>query len=56
MTSSFAGGIYKEYDVMAKEQSLTIFQTDSYPSHSMRHSTTCRLPGARVVIITIKIY
>lgn len=54
MTISCIEGIYKKYVSMAKEQNPTLFQADSYPPHSMRHSTSCHLLEAGVDIVTIK--
>ncbi len=54
MTISCVEGIYKKYVVMAKNQNSSLFRENSYPSHSMRHSTACHLLEAGVDIVTIK--
>ena len=54
MTVSCIEGIYKKYVAMAKERHPEMFLKDSYPPHSMRHSTACHLLEAGVDIVTIK--
>ena len=54
MTISCVEGIYKKYVTIAKEKYPTMFLKDSYPPHSMRHSTACHLLEAGVDIVTIK--
>lgn len=54
MTISCIEGIYKKYVTIAKEKYPDMFLKDSYPPHSMRHSTACHLLEAGVDIVTIK--
>lgn len=54
MTVSCVEGIYKKYVAIAKEEHPDMFLKDSYPPHSMRHSTACHLLEAGVDIVTIK--
>lgn len=39
---------------MAKIQNPSLFRENSYPPHSMRHTTACHLLEAGVDIVTIK--
>ncbi len=43
-------GIHKKHVAIAKEKHPDMFLKDSYPSHSMRHSTACHLLEAGVDI------
>lgn len=54
MTVSCVEGIYKKYVNIAKREYPDMFLKDSYPPHSMRHSTACHLLEAGVDIVTIK--
>ena len=54
MTVSCVEGIYKKYVAIAKKEHPDMFLKDSYPPHSMRHSTACHLLEAGVDIVTIK--
>ena len=54
MTISCVEGIYKKYVNIAKEKYPDMFLKDSYPPHSMRHSTASHLLEAGVDIVTIK--
>ena len=53
-TLSCVEGIYKKYVAIAKEKHPDMFLKDSYPPHSMRHTTACHLIEAGVDIVTIK--
>lgn len=54
MSVSCVEGIFKKYVRMAKSQFPTMFQADSYPPHSMRHTTATGMIEAGVRLPVIK--
>lgn len=54
MTVSCIEGIFKKYIRLAKAENPTLFREDSYPPHSMRHSTASHMLEAGVPIVVIK--
>ncbi len=54
MTVSCVEGVFKKYVSIAKKEHPNLFLKESYPPHSMRHSTACHLLEAGVDIVTIK--
>ena len=54
MSVSCVEAIFKKYVRMAKESHPTLYPEDSYPPHSMRHSTASHMLEAGVPIIVLK--
>jgi len=54
MTVSCIEGIFKKYVSLARTNTPGSFAEDSYPPHSMRHSTASHMLEAGVDIVTIK--
>jgi len=54
MTVSCIESIFKKYVRQAKAENPALFREDSYPPHSMRHSTASHMLEAGVPIVVIK--
>lgn len=54
MTVSCIEEIFKKYVSIAKKENPSLFQEDSYPPHSMRHSTASHMLEAGVPLVVIK--
>lgn len=54
MTVSCIEGIFKKYVNLGKDQCPEKFRQDSYPPHSMRHSTASHMLEAGVPMVVIK--
>ena len=54
MTVSCVEGIYKKYVRKAKMDNPTLFPAESYPPHSMRHTTATHMLAAGVPMVVIK--
>ncbi|MBU3192330.1 site-specific integrase [Clostridium bowmanii] len=54
MTVSCIEGIFNKYVRLAKEENPLLFQENSYPPHSMRHSTASHMLEAGVPLVVIK--
>ena len=54
MTVSCIEGIFKKYVSMAKTNEPGLFSENSYPPHSMRHTTASHMLEAGVDVVTIK--
>lgn len=54
MTVSCIEGIFKKYVRQGKAENPDLFREDSYPPHSMRHSTASHMLEAGVPIVVIK--
>lgn len=54
MTISCIEGIFKKYITIAKKQNPSMFLANSYPPHSMRHTTASHMLEAGVPLVVIK--
>jgi len=54
MTVSCIEEIFKKYVSIAKNENPSLFQENSYPPHSMRHSTASHMLEAGVPLVVIK--
>lgn len=54
MSVSCIEEIYKKYITIAKRENTIMFKSESYPPHSMRHSTASHMLEAGVPLIVIK--
>lgn len=54
MTVSCVEGIFKKYVTIAKKDHPSMFTADSYPPHSMRHTTASHMLEAGVPLVVIK--
>ncbi|NCB44166.1 MAG: recombinase XerD [Clostridia bacterium] len=54
MTVSCVEGVFKKYIRLAMAENPNLFREDSYPPHSMRHSTASHMLEAGVPIVVIK--
>lgn len=54
MTISCVEGIFKKYIRTAKKENPTLFLANSYPPHSMRHTTASHMLEAGVPLVVIK--
>lgn len=54
LTVSCIEGIFKKYVHLAKKENPSLFREDSYPPHSMRHSTASHMLEAGVPLVVIK--
>ncbi|WP_391203216.1 tyrosine-type recombinase/integrase [Psychrobacillus sp. L4] len=54
MTVSCVEGIFKKYVTIAKKDNPSMFSANSYPPHSMRHTTASHMLEAGVPLVVIK--